>query len=80
MTGAGSKAWLDSCEIAGNADTGLWVEKEGDAILVACTFRDHAAGRAAGVFVTACARGKVAVGVRNVFERNEGGAVVRRRK
>jgi len=77
VSGAGSKGRLEGCEIAGNADCGVFVQNEGDPTLVGCTIRDHAAGEAAGIFVRASARGKAAVGAGNVFARNVGGDVVR---
>ena len=75
--GAGSKGRLEGCEIAGNARCGVYVQEGGDPTLVGCSIHDHAAGRAAGIFVHRTARGKAAVGVGNVFLRNEGGDVVR---
>ena len=64
--------------MAGNAECGLWVQKEGDVDLVSCTLRDHAAGEAAGLYVAASSRGKAAVGAGCVFTRNFKGDVVRK--
>ena len=45
--------------------------------LVGCTLRDHALGRACGVFVKADSSGNATVGADNVFMRNAKGDVVR---
>ena len=77
VSGAGSKGRLEGCEIAGNANCGVYVQNGGDPTLVGCNIHDHAAGEAAGVFVTSTARGKAALGAGNVFSRNVAGDVVR---
>ena len=79
MSGAASKARLERCEVAGNATSGVILEKSGDASLIRNTIRDHAAGKGAGLYVFENARGKGAVGADNVFLRNAGGDVVRQR-
>ena len=71
------KGRLEHCELWGNADCGVWVQQEGDPSLAACTIRDHAAGRACGVYVLTCASGKATIGADCVFTRNEKGDVVR---
>ena len=78
VTGFNSKGRLEGCTLAANADCGVFVQKEGDPYLVGCTIRDHAAGRAAGIYVDGCARGGAAVGARNNFLRNAKGDVVRK--
>ena len=77
VSDAGSKARLERCEVAGNADGGVWAQKEGNPVLIWCTIRDHAAGRAAGVVVASSARGKGVIGAGNVFLRNVKADVVR---
>ena len=66
---------LERCELWGNADAGVRVWGGGGPTLAACTIRDHAKGRAAGVWVEA--GGNVTVGADCVFARNAGGDVVR---
>ena len=68
---------LERCELWGNADGGVYVQMDGDLILATCTLRDHVAGRAAGVYVSSTAAGRVTVGADCVFARNDGGDVVR---
>ena len=77
VSDAGTKGRLEGCEIAGNANCGVLVQDGGDPTLVGCTIRDHAAGGAAGVYVSSSARGKAALGAGNVFACNESGDVVR---
>ena len=76
LSGAGTKARLEGCLLAGNADCGFRVMEEGEADLVDCTLRDHAAGKAAGLIVDAGS--SAAVGAGCVFTRNAGGDVVRK--
>ena len=66
---------LERCELWGNADGGVRVQALGDLYLAACTIRDHAAGRATGVYVRT--GGAATVGADCVFARNAGGDVVR---
>ena len=68
---------LERCELWGNADGGVFVQLMGDPTLAACTLRDHAAGRAVGVYVDSTARGLATVGADCVFVRNARGDVVR---
>ena len=76
----GTRGRLEGCEIAENA-CGVWARDGGDPYPFGCTIRDHAAGTGVGtgvgVYVSACARGNVAIGAGNVFARNGGGDVVR---
>ena len=51
------------------------MQEDSDLNLAACTLRDHAAGIACGVWVTACSR--ATVGADCVFARNAGGGVLR---
>ena len=73
--GAGGR--LERCELWGNADGGVYVQGRGGPTLVACTLRDHAAGRATGVFLEAGS--SATVGADCVFARNAKGGVVRAR-
>ena len=66
---------LERCELWGNAGGGVYVLAESDPTLAACIIRDHAAGRAAGVYVDAFS--KATVGADCVFARNAKGDVVR---
>ena len=66
---------LESCELWGNGWGGVCVFEGGDPTLAACTLRDHATGRAAGVYVEAGAQ--ATVGADCVFARNARGDVVR---
>ena len=79
MKGVGTCGLLERCELWGNANGGVVVIGGGDPILDACVLRDHAVGRACGVYVSSpsTAWGKVAVGADCVFARNAGGDVVR---
>ena len=67
---------LERCELWGNATGGVLVRYEGAGpTLAACTIRDHAVDRAAGVHVEAGCH--ATVGADCVFARNAGGDVVR---
>ena len=68
---------MERCELWGNANGGVVVFVRGDPTLAACILRDHAAGVAAGVYVSSSAAGKVTIGADCVFARNAGGDVVR---
>ena len=68
---------LERCELWGNADGGVVVRGGGDPTLIACTVRDHVAGKATGVYVSSSAAGRVTVGADCVFARNAGGRIVR---
>ena len=63
------------CELWGNADGGVYADVGGNLTLAACTLRDHATGRATGVYVRAGSH--ATVGADCVFARNAGGDVVR---
>ena len=68
------KGRLERCELAANADGGVWVGAGGDPTLAACVLRDHVAAQAAGVVVSpGCS---ATVGADCVFARNAGGDVV----
>ena len=75
--GFDGKIHLERCELSGNADGGLYVGYGGSPTLAACTLRDHATGRACGVYVSEHARGRATVGADCVFARNAKGDVVR---
>ena len=72
---SGTKGRFEGCELWGNACGGVLVCEGADPTLARCTIRDHAKGRAAGVWVEA--GGNVTVGADCVFARNAGGDVVR---
>ena len=65
---------LERCELWGNGDAGVW-ENKGGPTLTACTLRDHAEGRAAGVYLRSGSH--ATVGADCVFARNAKGDVVR---
>ena len=73
-SGDGASGRLEGTEVSGNADCGLRISA-GEPALVGCTLRDHAAGKAAGVYVGGSARGAATAGL--IFARNAGGDVVR---
>ena len=84
VLGSGAKGRLEGCEIWGNEGGGVFVTLGGDPTLVGNTIRDHARWRllphsGSGLFVDFDARGCAALGVGNVFARNEAGDVVRER-
>ena len=71
----GAGARLERCALFRNADGGVVVDENGRPIFAGCTIRDHAAGRAVGVYVEA--GGDATVGADCVFARNAGGDVLR---
>ena len=70
-------AWphLERCELWGNTDVGVRVTERGNPTLTACIVRDHAEGRAAGVYLRSGSH--ATVGADCVFARNAKGDVVR---
>ena len=79
----GARCRLERCELWGNGDCGAVAGNDAHVALAACTLRDHARGRATGVWAMGThtmgvyigLAGRVAMGAGCVFLRNAGGEI-----
>ena len=82
VRGAATKGRLEQNVVWGNKEGGIGVYAGSDPILLGNTIREHARrggqrSSGIGLYIAESARGRVALGVGNVFTSNEGGDVVR---